>query len=357
MNRSPDQQRAWDDWIARANEVGLLQAAQQFGARLKRHGAEWTGPCPYCSGRDRFSVNVIKNKWNCRGSQGGGTAIGLAMHAGQLSMMQACEALTGEPPPNGQSKPLSASELAALHERRRQSEAAHRQREAAQAAYKKNTREEAARIWGHTAPLAGTPAEKYLLSFGLPIPPGGWPDCLGFYPDLPYPGIGTRHPALIARVDDASGKLSGIWQEYIAADGGKAKVDNQKLGLGPVAGGAVRLGGAGDKIGVAEGVRTALAAWALIGFTYPVWSCLSTAGLIGFEVPLGVDRIVIYSDSDQPMKKQGGEYVAAVPAGRQAAQAMEARLRGAGVSCIVASEPPVGMDFLDVWKLYAPEMA
>jgi putative DNA primase/helicase len=355
MNRSPDQQRAFDDWKAKALQADILSEAVARGAKLKRVGREYAGPCPACGGRDRFVINLSKRVFLCRGF-GGGDAIAMVQHLDGCSFTQACEALTGEPPPNGQSKPLSASELAALHERRRRSEAAQRQREAAHEAHEENTRERAARIWGQTVPLPGTLAEKYLLGFGLPVPPGGWPDCLGFHPDLPYPGIGGRHPALIARVDDASGELTGIWREYIAADGGKAKVDNQKLGLGPVAGGAVRLGGIGPKIGVAEGVRTAAAAWALIGFTYPVWSCLSTAGLIGFEVPLGVDRIVIYSDSDQPMKKQGGEYVAAVPAGRQAAQAMEARLRGAGVSCIVASEPPTGTDFLDVWAAHSREL-
>jgi putative DNA primase/helicase len=199
-------------------------------------------------------------------------------------------------------------------------------------------------------------AEKYLHLFDLPTPPDGWPDCLLFHPALNYPGKG-KMPALVARVDDVSGQMTGIWREFIRADGRKADVEFQKLGLGPVAGGAVRLGGMGERIGCAEGVRTALGAWSLIGFKYPVWSCLSTAGLIGFEVPLGVERIVIYPDSDRPIKKQGHEFVAATPAGRKAAEAMRARVVQEGVAVVIAAEPAIGADYLNVWQAHAREVA
>jgi hypothetical protein len=244
----------------------------------------------------------------------------------------------------------------AIRRARQRNDEARRRGEIEEAQHEEDTREAAARVWSEVVPLSGTLAEKYLIGFGLPVPPCGWPDCLGFHPALSYPGKG-KLPALVARVDDFCGDLTGVWREYISADGRKAQVENQKLGLGPVAGGAVRIGGTGPKIGLAEGVRTAIGAWALIGFKYPVWSGLSTSGLIGFEVPLGTDRIVIYPDSDHPMKRQGDEYVPAVPAGRKAAQTLKARLIEQGVACTIAAEPAPSQDYLDIWNLHAREVA
>lgn len=354
MNRIPDSR--FEAWKEKAEAVGLLAVAQMFGAKLKKTGAEFVGPCPNCGGSDRLGLNPTKHKWHCRGHGGGHDTIGLAMHLGNLSFMQAIEQLTGEPPPNGPAKPLSDTEKAERNRRRLANDEAQRRRHEQEAAQDQNTREFCARIWSECVPLAGTLAEKYLHLFHLPTPPMGWPLCLGFHPALQYPGKG-KMPALVARVDDVVGEITGVWREFIREDGRKADVPSQKLGLGPVAGGAVRLGGVNERVGCAEGVRTALGAWALIGFKYPVWSCLSTAGLIGFEPPLGVERVVIYPDSDVPMKKQGDEYVPAVPAGRKAALAMRARLISSGVGVTIAAEPKIGSDYLDVWREHAKETA
>ncbi len=352
--------RANDDrfskWKEDANAVDLLTAAAGHGATLKRQGAEWIGPCPACGGRDRLSIHPAKSVWNCRGAKGGNDAIGLVMHVANLSFTQACESLTGEPPPNGQARPLSAAERAERDRRRQEAEAAQRQREADERAYQENTLATAQRIWSEAKPIAGTLAETYLHNFGLPTPPGGWPECLGFHPALPYPDRG-RMPALVARVDNLHGDLVGIWREFMSPDGCKADVELQKLGLGPVSGGAVRLGGEAARIGVAEGVRTALGAWALIGFAYPVWSVLSTAGMTNFDVPLFVDRIDVYPDGDRPMRRKDGEYIPAVPAGRKAALTIKEKMAAAGVDCLIAAEPPAGSDYLDLWQICMGEAA
>ena len=354
MSRADD---LFDAWKIRADQCDLLATAVIYGAKLKRAGREHVGPCVACGGTDRFSINPSKNLWHCRGHGGGHGAVGMVMHAKGLSFLQACEALTGEPNPSGRaSKPITEAEKAERNRQMLKMEDAARARQAQEAAQNQDTLEFCGKIIGESQPLAGTLGEKYLHLFGLPTPPMGWPDCLLFHPALNYPGKG-KMPALVARVDDVSGQMTGIWREFIRADGRKADVEFQKLGLGPVAGGAVRLGGIGERIGCAEGVRTALGAWALIGFKYPIWSCLSTAGLIGFEVPLGVERMVIYPDADKPIKKQGHEFVAAVPAGRKAATAMRERLLKEGVSVVIAAEPAVGADYLNVWQAHAREMA
>lgn len=347
MTRASDER--FTKWKEDAESVDLLTAAKQFKAVLKKAGQEWTGPCPVCGGNDRFSINPGKAKWNCRGHGGGSSVISMVMHIGNLSFLEACEELTGEPPPNGKARPLSAEERAERDRRRQEAEAAQRQREADERAYQENTLAAAQRIWSEVTPIAGSLAETYLHNFGLPTPPMGWPECLGFHPALPYPGRG-RMPALVARVDDVAGNITGIWREFISPDGRKADVDLQKLGLGPVSGGAVRLGGQGARIGVAEGVRTALGAWALIGFEYPVWSCLSTSGLTGFEVPLFVERITGFPDGDKPYRKQGNEFVPAVPAGRKAMRSLKERVEQDGIGFTLADEPPPGLDYLDLWQ-------
>jgi hypothetical protein len=50
----------------------ILSVARNLGARLRRSGGEWIGPCPVCGGKDRFAINPSKGLWNCRGCGRGG---------------------------------------------------------------------------------------------------------------------------------------------------------------------------------------------------------------------------------------------------------------------------------------------
>jgi putative DNA primase/helicase len=213
-------------------------------------------------------------------------------------------------------------------------------------AYQDDTREAAQAIWDASEPIAGTVAETYLKSRGLGM--DEYPDVLRFHPSLPYPGKSKRYPVLVARVDDVGGNLTAIWRIFLREDGRKADVDSPKLGLGPSAGGAVRLFGIASHIGIAEGVETALAARLLTGCKMPVWSGLSTA-VSNVEIPLGVSRVTIFPDSDRPIKRQGDDYVPAVPAGRKAAQSLFARLTEEGIRAAIAAEPPTGKDYADLW--------
>lgn len=348
----------FQDWKDAALAVPLLQAAQQFGAQLKRHGAEWVGPCPYCGGRDRFSVNTVKNKWNCRGTEGGSSAIGMVMHIAQLSFVEATEALSCQPKPAGvHSAPLSASEIAEREKRRTENQRIQQAREAEHDRYEGNTRETASAIWNASKPVRETSSENYLNRRGIPLEYFLDLDCIRHHPGLAYPGMKARCPALVCRVDDVEGHITAIWRIYHTADGIKLPVDNPKLGLGPAGGGAVRIGGIGKRIGLAEGVETALAVRALTHGQYPIWSTLSTSGLIGVEIPLGVERISVWPDGDKPMRRQGEEYVPSVPAGRKAAQTLYERLKGEGIQTVIAAEPSSGLDYLDVFNAHMREVA
>jgi hypothetical protein len=272
-----------------------------------------------------------------------------------MSFLSACEMLTGQPNPSGApEKPLSPSEQSERENRRAANEAAQRQRKAQEAAYQEDTREAAQRIWDASKPIDGTLAQTYLCNRGIPK---FETDVLRFHPALPYPKKPNTYPALICRVDDCEGRLCAVWRIYLRADGRKADLPAAKLGLGPAGGGAVRLGGIGPKIAVAEGIESALGFWFLIGRKYPVLAALSTSGMIGIELPLCVERVIIAPDGDRPIRKQGDDYVPSVPAGRKAAMTLRDRLVGEGLACTLAAEPNYGLDYLDIWQAMAREVA
>ncbi|BEV43942.1 DUF7146 domain-containing protein [Afipia carboxidovorans] len=347
----------FEDWRARADECDLYETAIKYNAVLKRAGREWIGPCPACGGRDRFSVNQQRHKWNCRGLRGGRGAISMVQHIAGLSFLEVCEELTGEPNPSGRrAKPLSEAEKAERNRQRLAAQARQRAREAQEAAYQENTREAAQAIWNASTSLHDTLGAQYLNSRGIPTPET-WPDCLRFHPALPYPGKSGRYPALICRVDDVYGQLTAIWRIYLRADARKLDVDSPKLGLGPAGGGAVRLGGIGPKIAVAEGVESAFGYWLLTGMKHPCWAALSTSGMQGIEIPLGVGQVVVVPDGDKPLRKKDGAYVESIPAGRKAARALWVRMVEQGIRCNVAAEPPAGKDYLDLWREHSRENA
>lgn len=345
-----------DAWIARARECDLLKMAERHGAVLKRNGREHTGPCPSCGGKDRFSIHPIKSKWHCRGHGGGGDAIGMVQHFAGLSFLEAVEDITGEPPPNGEAKPLSESERAERNRRRLESEARQREREAAQQAQEEDSREYAATIIGESKSLIATPAEIYFNRRGIADAALLNLHCLAYHDKLSYPGSRGTHGAVVCRVDDVIGNVTAAWRIYVTPDGKKLDVENPKLGIGPAGGGAVRIGGFATKIGIAEGVESALAAYSLIGRRHPVWAALSTSGLIGFEAPLGVQHVIIFPDGDRPIKKQDGEYVPTIPPGRKAAQALRDRLLSEGVAVTIAAEPGIGRDYADLWLEHMREL-
>ena len=122
----------------------ILGVARNLGARLRRSGGEWVGPCPVCGGTDRFAINPSKGLWNCRGCGRGGDTIDLVRHVTGSSFASAVELVDGSPstmspPPSPQPPPL------------------------------KTTTESAIRIWRASVDPRGTAVERYLTSRGLAL--------------------------------------------------------------------------------------------------------------------------------------------------------------------------------------------
>lgn len=200
-------------------------------------------------------------------------------------------------------------------------------------------------IWSEGSPIDGTLAQAYLRGRGIPYM--DWPPSLRFHPGLLFEGV--RHPALICGVQDKARKLVALWRIFLTVEG-KALTGSDgrkvKLGFGPAGGGAVRLAPASEEILVCEGVETGFGVGCLTGWKKPVWPLLSTSGMIGWDPPEGVRKVVIYSDGDRHKVRKDGKV--GDPPGCVAAEKLRERLTAMKIDVIV-HEPPAGTDWLDVW--------
>ena len=87
------------EWIERARNVPIEQVIDARGIKL-RGKIERIGPCPKCGGDDRFSINIRKQVFHCRGCKLGGDVIELVRHLDGVDFIGACTTLAGEPAPN-----------------------------------------------------------------------------------------------------------------------------------------------------------------------------------------------------------------------------------------------------------------
>ena len=152
-----------------------------------------------------------------------------------------------------------------------------------------------------------SPRSRYLESRGLVMPPG-----LLFHPAVDYFVDGERiqrYPAMLAPVT-RDGRFLTFHCTYLQ-DGHKAPVDpNRKLLPGPsLKGAAVELWPAGEVLGIAEGIETAISASML--FKVPVWAALNTSLLKSFTPPDQVKRLVIFGDNDRNHAGQAAAYALA----------------------------------------------
>jgi putative DNA primase/helicase len=110
------------------------------------------------------------------------------------------------------------------------------------------------------------------------------------------------YPVMLAAVGDHNGVFTGVHRTWIAADGsGKAPLGKDaRRSLGPVVGGAVRLGMedpcSDQTLIVAEGIESALAASLLLN--NPPWAALSAIGIEKLILPDAVRRVQIAVDRD-----------------------------------------------------------
>lgn len=152
----------------------------------------------------------------------------------------------------------------------------------------------ALRVWGGARPIGGTPAEAYLAGRGLKVDS---PE-LRYHPRTPHgPKPLTRfRPALIAALCDESG-LVAVHRTYLDPRRcSLAPLPEPRCGLGRFGSGAVRLGGIAPRLGLAEGIETALSASALFGI--PCWATLGTERFRLVALPPEVAELLLFLDND-----------------------------------------------------------
>ena len=156
----------------------------------------------------------------------------------------------------------------------------------------------ARRIWAASQSIAGTAAASYLAERGL--------QC--FSPQLRFNArtpqgarpLTNYRPALIAAVRDETG-LVGIHRTFLNCRSfGAAALKRERAGLGRFGTGAVRLGGIGPRLGLAEGIETALSASDLFGI--PCWATLGTERFKQVSIAGPVEELHLFLDHDE-----GGE--------------------------------------------------
>lgn len=263
-----------------AHLVRLEDEIARRGARLCG-GKERSGPCPVCGGHDRFSVNIQKQVWNCRGCQRGGDVIALVQHLDGCSFAEAIRALTGRPPEH--------------HGRYRNAGAPVRP-----PTQSTGTHALAMALWANARDPRGSLVESYLESRRLELPDEAAGESIRYHQNCPFQG--DRYPAMVCLVRDIrTNEPRGIHRTALTPDGAAVKRDGKtfRMSLGAMAGGAIKLDDDADVtmgICIGEGVETTLAG-RQIGYL-PVWAVLSTAGIAGFPILPGIDGLTIFGECD-----------------------------------------------------------
>jgi hypothetical protein len=194
----------------------------------------------------------------------------------------------------------------------------------------------ARRIWDAALPAAGSPVAPYLVGRCITMPP---PPSLRWAPRCWHGEARRELPAMVARVEHVERGFVGVHRTYLRADGsGKADLPKrlQKLSLGPIGGGAVRLGlpRLGEWFVTAEGIESVAAV--MISCGRPGWAALSAGGLRALILPPEATHVLIAADHDRNGVGQRAAYDAA------------ARWLAEGRQVRVAIPPEPDTDFADV---------
>ena len=241
--------------------------------------------------------------------------------------------------------PAQAAELA------RQVKAAAAARDAAKRAGWGEAADRLAVLWAQcrevSASGTGTDPVTLYLRHRLALAPGvalAVPDVLRLHPGLAYHHEGAtagRWPAMVAGIQGPDGVAVALHRTWLTPEGRKAPTPGpcKKLtqAAGPVMTGCIRLAwpgeGAGDVLGIAEGIETALAARCASGV--PTVAAYSAGALAAWQWPRVLKRLVIFADADA--------------AGADAANTLRIRAGAAGLAVQVITPTTPGTDWCDVW--------
>lgn len=178
--------------------------------------------------------------------------------------------------------------------------------------------EAAWRLFAASQPIAGTLAETYLRHRGIDRLHDV--DALRFHPCCYYRAHAEAPreslPAMIARVTDLDGTITGVQRTWLDPSGlGKAPIEMPRRALGTLLGNAVRFGSPGEVMAAGEGIESMLS----LRMALPAMSmlaALSAAHLSAILFPGTLRRLYIARDADAA----GDRAVATLTARAQAAR-------------------------------------
>ncbi|MDF0487163.1 primase-helicase zinc-binding domain-containing protein [Sphingomonas sp. H39-1-10] len=266
-------------------------------------------PCPVCGGKDRFRFDDLDGcgTWFCNQcGAGDGASLAMAMTGlGFVAMAARVRELIPGCAPTP-AKPARDDERCIAAARS---------------------------VWTAAQPIAGTMAEAYLRSRGAwtdDLPRAG---ALRFAPRLRAANHAAGYlPAMVARVTDAAGRGVNVHRTFLE-DGRKAY---RAMMPGPVPpGSAIRLMAAAERLGIAEGIETALKA--SLRFGVPCWSAVTAGGVERWAPPPGVSAVEIFGDNDRSFTGQAVSY----------ALARRLTNQRAPIACAVHISKDLGTDWAD----------
>lgn len=267
----------------------IAKTAGRWKNILEHYGVDASGnhgPCPLCkAGKDRFRITDLTQAGDYFCNQcgsGTGAQLIMAMQGWTFpEMAREIERFLGEIPADEK-----------------------------KADDKPDPRIQLRQIYAGLVPVQKCPdVMAYLEHRNIPPSPAlrAHP-ALEYYEDRKPQG---KYPAMIAVVRDINDTAITLHRTYLK-DGRKAPVKEPKklcTGITTYLGGAIRLFPAGETLGVATGIETALACHQRDGI--PTWATVCDAGLVAVKIPDTVKTLVIYGDNDKSYSGQAAAYALA----------------------------------------------
>jgi len=292
-----------------------------------RGGVDRCGPCPRCGGFDRFSINLRKQVFNCRGFEGG-NVIALVQHIDGSDFKKAVATLAGAAERtvcNITNKRAATSKQIYQCSKKQKEE------------FQNGTRNLALALWRAAVDPRGTLVEQYLKFRALELPDAAANEATRFHPDCPF--TAERFPAMVCLVRNiVSNEPQGLHRTALAPDGTAIKRDGKtfRMSLGTIAGGAIKLDPDEDVtqgLCIGEGVETCLSGRQM-GLP-PVWSAVNTGGVADFPVLSSIEGLHIFKEHDDAGGQSAGDV-----------EACARRWHDAGRAVIIV-EPDIGNDLND----------
>jgi len=185
--------------------------------------------------------------------------------------------------------------------------------------------EAARRLWAMGKPIAGSLAERYLAGRGIVgvrtvSALRFHPNCYYWREDRTDKGRPEAWPALLAKVTDADGNITGLHRTWLDPEtANKAPLDPNRKAMGHLLGHSVRIGAPSRMVAAGEGLETMLSLRMAIP-RLPVIAALSANHLAALLLPIGIDRLYIAADADE--------------AGRIATEALAERAYDQGIETV-----------------------